>query len=370
MLQEIILPDDKNISINFFSRILKESLTNSYKIFWFKAIYENIINGKKEMSFYECAVKMVSYASIPLIKYKLSLGIQDSTYQIIEKISDKYPEIFYENNLNEVEKNILKINNLKCIKNILTLVKYVPYRLLTPFYSEDIRKLKLLDNKKNKYIEERTLEDNKCLYKILGQKIVINDKYFNYIYKNQAIIKDWIDYNLIIYLQKRNPNIPNIPFKIYLPLTRDLNEITKLWKEVLSKNKIIDIYTGLEFNEENYKKYGGLSIDHYIPWSFVLHDEKWNLIPTFKNINSSKNNNLPSLEKTLDRFCELQYILFCYIKNNKSKKCLEDYLNMNNAMQKICIKSEIYKEEFKEALKNAIIPLYQIAYNQGYMLWK
>ena len=28
---------------------------------------------------------------------------------------------------------------------------------------------------------------------------------------------------------------------------------------------------------------GPLSIDHFIPWGFVLHDEAWNLVPMFRN---------------------------------------------------------------------------------------
>ncbi|MDY5576621.1 MAG: HNH endonuclease domain-containing protein [Lachnospiraceae bacterium] len=35
-----------------------------------------------------------------------------------------------------------------------------------------------------------------------------------------------------------------------------------------------------------------ISIDHFVPWSYVAHDEMWNLNPTTKSINSSKRNNL------------------------------------------------------------------------------
>ncbi|MDU1032741.1 HNH endonuclease domain-containing protein [Clostridium sp.] len=27
-------------------------------------------------------------------------------------------------------------------------------------------------------------------------------------------------------------------------------------------------------------------MDHFIPWSFAFHDQMWNLVPTFNNINS------------------------------------------------------------------------------------
>lgn len=51
---------------------------------------------------------------------------------------------------------------------------------------------------------------------------------------------------------------------------------------------------GQGFNVDGINKYREISIDHYVTWSFVLHDELWNLIPTFKNINSYKGNNIPN----------------------------------------------------------------------------
>ena len=39
-----------------------------------------------------------------------------------------------------------------------------------------------------------------------------------------------------------------------------------------------------EFTDQNISKYGGMSLDHFIPWSFVLHNEIWNLYPMYKNL--------------------------------------------------------------------------------------
>ena len=35
-------------------------------------------------------------------------------------------------------------------------------------------------------------------------------------------------------------------------------------------------------------------IDHFVPWSFVVHNQLWNLIPTSAPVNSSKSDKLPS----------------------------------------------------------------------------
>ena len=119
---------------------------------------------------------------------------------------------------------------------------------------------------------------------------------------------------------------------------------------------------------------GGLSIDQLIPWSFVSHDEFWNLCPTFKNINSSKSDGVPSLEKYLDRFCELHYMAINRLKaDNTSDKILEDYQSIatQDLMTVLAMKNQEVKKVLIEAsIKKAIQPIHQIALNQGFGAWE
>ncbi|WP_346879577.1 hypothetical protein [Clostridium sp. UBA3061] len=73
--------------------------------------------------------------------------------------------------------------------------------------------------------------------------IEINDSWYKYIRANQTIIYGWIPYKLVCYLQKRNPNVPAIPFKITAPGKRDLSKATKLWTEINRDEAVKDIYT-------------------------------------------------------------------------------------------------------------------------------
>jgi len=59
----------------------------------------------------------------------------------------------------------------------------------------------------------------------------------------------------------------------------------QLWQAYSSQIDLISIYTGHYI--ENF------DIDHFIPWSFVTHDQLWNLAPIEKSLNSSKSNKLP-----------------------------------------------------------------------------
>jgi len=115
-----------------------------------------------------------------------------------------------------------------------------------------------------------------------------------------------------------------------------------------------------------------LSIDHFIPWSFVMHDELWNLIPCFKNVNSMKSNRLPDLDWSFERYWELQYQGIQVASGNKDfRKLLEDYLSIYPSEMVIGGNGSvgISKEQFRSSLRDTIYPLHQIAFNQGFGVW-
>jgi CRISPR/Cas system Type II protein with McrA/HNH and RuvC-like nuclease domain len=55
-----------------------------------------------------------------------------------------------------------------------------------------------------------------------------------------------------------------------------------------------------------------ISIDHFIPWSYIYSDDLWNLVITSKSYNSTKTNKRPSneyLEKLKEQNLQLIDIL-------------------------------------------------------------
>lgn len=62
-----------------------------------------------------------------------------------------------------------------------------------------------------------------------------------------------------------------------------------------------EIYGGNILTEKD------ISIDHFVPWSYVAHDEMWNLNPTTKSINSSKSNNLPDWDTYFNKLARQEY---------------------------------------------------------------
>lgn len=368
-----IVPKSSKVDFRIFSNLLDEK-SASYKMYWLLGILDEVSEGNTEIEFNRLISRMITYAWYPIMKYKLNFGYSDNLKRIVNYIALKY-------NISDNcdEKKLLDFiytsedSVLKKMMYEITL--NVPYRLLAPFFSEEIKGQK--GNFKNNNVAKLSLESSTCLYKIVKKtknKIIINHGWEDYLKENYGVIKYWIYYKLIEFLQKRNPNVPAIAFKLEAPRSRNLKKATKLWNQVIIAKGINDIYTKKEFMSGNYKIYGVLSIDHLIPWSFVLHDEMWNLVPTFKNINSKKSDKLLTLTDYIGDFCDIQYKAFSYFCENNMDKGLESYVEGLRINEPYNLNGYKGEEEFNRKLVECISPLHQIARNQGFEviagLWK
>lgn len=361
------VPYSNEVDYATFSRALRDDkVVASYKMYWLLALLDEISLDNFEIEFRTLICKMVVKAWYPLLKYKLSFGLCDNLAKVATYISDTYN---LESNYDERKLfDFIYSSQDKTLNNMLKeLTLNVPYRFLSPFFENKLRGQK----KVQKLIEELSKEDNECIYEIYKNDknencIRIKGNWCNYLKYNYRIIQGWAYYRLVCFLQKRNPNVPGIAMKLEAPKNRDLREQTKIWKQVIEQRHITDLYTGLDFTETNYNDYGVLSIDHFIPWSFVLHDQMWNLVPTFKNINSKKSDNLLQYDIYIDRFCEMQYEAFCFVVDENRKNRIEEYgqvLKVDNLRK---FKMESREEEFVKRMKQEIGPVYGVAVNQGF----
>src|SRR6056297_501595 len=131
------LPKDLNLNINAFENMLNmKRMTNSYKLYWFAAVFEEIKKGNQELTFKELVIGMITKSWHTIVQYKLNLGSQDQSAEVVKILNNKYD--IEKNNTEENLKEILNINlnDDSVIGKINNLYKYVPYRLLTPFYTD------------------------------------------------------------------------------------------------------------------------------------------------------------------------------------------------------------------------------------------
>ena len=86
----IDLPGCADVDVRQLENIF-DDMTNSYKIFWFLGVFEEIIlNKKKEISFKEVVARMIVKAWYPLLNYNLNFGAQDQMAKNIRLINNKY----------------------------------------------------------------------------------------------------------------------------------------------------------------------------------------------------------------------------------------------------------------------------------------
>ena len=114
-------------------------------------------------------------------------------------------------------------------------------------------------------------------------------------------------------------------------------------------------------------------VDHFIPWSFVMNDELWNLMPMDSSLNSSKNNRLPYWEPYFHRFAGNQFILYGLIHEKAGirklyERCYKDNLHSLWAGQELYRKGNS-REEFFHILQKNMQPVYDSARRQGYEIW-
>ncbi|MCP4439027.1 MAG: HNH endonuclease [Aureispira sp.] len=360
-----LLPTNKEIEVKYLAAAFRNT-TNSYKLYWFWAILDTLktnppSNGKIATN--QLAIKMVSLSWYTVNYYKLSLGLQDMISSTIAKIK-LASSLNEQSSKEEVEKICIdKFGSNKSLKeSISALRRYVPYRFITSFFSQELKGL--VDAKKEKKIKALSKESfssssNPCIYKFERGSIILHPKWQEYLTRNLKILEDFCLWNLVSYLQTRNPNVPNLGNKLfYTPQQRDLSRAKNFWKLVYQQSPIPCIYSNKELDLKDF------SIDHFIPWSFVTHDALWNLTPTTKRINSAKNNNLPDLNQYLNRFTNQHFKAFQLVYKLKKKKLLEDYaIAFNDSLDNV---HQYPSSIFKTKLSNQIKPLAQIASNLGF----
>jgi hypothetical protein len=298
---------------------------------------------------------MICNAWYPVNYFKLNFGFNDKLSHNIIAIQQQL-NIHIEIKLPELYNNLINSDDRKVNTLIMHFSKMVPYYFLSPW----------IKGKKQEIIRKsQSFEDN-CIYSLNRDEdfyIEIHPQWKEYLINNHKVLLDFCYWNLLQYLQVRNPNTPNIAAKLIKPLDRSsLHKQRIIWDSIIKEMGGIQcIYTGKELLTDEY------DIEHFIPWSFVTHDQIWNLIPSDPAINNSKNNRLPRLDKYFKPFVETQFQAIKIInQQNLHNDVIEDYLILGNTIDQIA-NSSLNTLEAKYA--EIIYPLVQIANNSGFEYW-
>ena len=370
------------LDIEGFSKMMN-SPSYCYKFYWLEAIVQLISANKTEATYDEIINKMISNAWYPVLEYHIHLsGIygKDIIKDNLERAVLRLQELSQlANNASDIE-IINKLHEFSEDKELrfykIELTKNVPYKALSGFANRGSEKINLdssagrLRAYYNKLSQSEillpyTFNDDKGLKRV----ITFNDGWIQMIRDNTVNILGWIQLEKVKWLQNNNPEVPGLVYKL-APADEKMRKLTnarKLWDAVLEVKPIVDVFKNEPIDAEKY------DLDHFIPWSFVMNDELWNLMPMDSSWNSKKNNKLPKWDLFFDQFADNQFDLYelLYEKPEIYKlyeACYRDNLHSIWANRELYCKGNS-KEEFHKILGKNMRPVYDSARRQGYEIW-
>lgn len=354
------LPEDDQLDIGKLAAIFADT-TNSYKFYWFLAILDSLRqNGQPIISMRELSLRMVATAWYPLDYFKLSFGKQDGFKPIADFVStlllvDNRPTA--PSLLTQLNGKLTAAELQQLTNRVAVLLRWVPFRFVRPFFGVETHKLP--EHQVNGRVSELAAQSTKAPYKFVGDQIELHKPWLDYLQKHQGVLRGFTFWHLVRFLQKHNPNVIGLSEKLEKPGARVLNTAGKFWKGYLAATpELTCIYSGQKVTAAN------LSLDHFLPWSYVAHDQLWNIIPTPKSVNSAKNDWLPSIEKYFDAYAQLQYAGFQFHAAQGHEKLLEDYHLL--FAQSISTAQQQPFAWFKEQLERQVLPQLQTARNLGF----
>ena len=295
------LPRQNGLDTVTFSKTLSATDT-SYKYLWLLALMETLKEHKyqftKPIKLDDIFVVMLKLANAPVCKFKLYFGIRDQMERLLSDLNNNSQHIDIWNQASSGIKENPAFRNAKTV-----LGAHVPYRWLRPFVERETagaggktRQRKAIHDAIIKTTYARFRGENPPPYYINSNntsgEIIIHEKWAEYFSGNAEVIKGWCLWHFAKFLQVRNPNVPAIVNKITAGGERERRSALKkqkdFWNGVIDKSGgVCCLYSGKPLTKD------GFDLDHYVPWSFVGHDNIWNLIPADSSVNSSKSDKLP-----------------------------------------------------------------------------
>ena len=367
-------PENEKLNIGYLSRLF-ENTTNCYKFFWFQAILNRLDGENNRFTFDELINEMIADAWYMVTECHLRLGpvgVKDNLEEAVKYIYSNYGFLSSEKK-EKILEFLRNSDDKKLTKYKADLTLNVPYRLQTPFYDEITIGSSLWNGSKNNLIDEINRQHRLMYYFLmvsgLGSVIEVDSAWAEYLFRNKEILKGWTRLKLIQYLQNKNPSVPGIADKLEAPASRDIDRVRKYWRLIIQIEPTLrDIYGEIALENEN------ISIDHFVPWQYVAHDELWNLHPTTKSINSSKSNSLPSWKLYFNSLGELEYRAYELKAENELiahefQKIAPYHLN-NQEIRNQLYEDGLDKSSFIGRLEHVIKPVYEAAQMSGFKEWE
>lgn len=345
------LPVSTCLPINKLASVFG-STSATYKFYWLISLIELVEEGNIEIPKRKIFSRMISNSWYTINYFHISFGKQDLIQDTIHLLKED-EKITIDEKLNKIRTILISSQKQSTINSLYHFDKQVPHWFLSPWYPKNIGET---DSKREKriYAESKSFIKNP-LYALYDDEIIINPTWINYLKENARVLKDFCYWNLVMFLQMKNPNVPDIANKLIKPAVRNSlkKQRTDFWDLVIGElGSITCIYTEKKLTVGHY------AVDHFVPYNFVSHDLIWNLIPAEQSFNSHKGDKLPPIEEFFNSFYNLHKKGIDIVRKiNPKNKFLEEYL---------AIFPDLDKSFTNANFKDRIQPLITIASNNGF----
>lgn len=378
------LPEAEGLNVAALSRLFDKT-TTSYKYVFFLSLLDILrrqnFNIDSPISLRDLLIEILVNAWYPHTYFKLSFGIQDKIAIKLDSLElDLDKPAFDESEKNLLREEISKRNLDNLLVGKASLIRYVPFRLITPFLSQQLKSYKRqnrgmtrnddLENEIIMALAEQYFDTAKPLYKFDGdspkscKSIHLSSEWISYLRINYTIVRGWVSWEWLQYMQSKNPSTPAISNKLFPQIRRGaLASQTKYWQKILEYTDEINCI----YSNRPLRAYSKLSLDHYLPWSFVAHDQIWNLVPTFSDVNSSKSKIIPS-SVYFDSFVRVHHLGLKIWKEKMSKdKTWNRFIDMYISDLRLHTKDDLTDfEKLSKAYNSTFQPLLSLATSLGF----
>lgn len=343
----IQLPKDAILDIRALSKIFDKT-QNSYKLLLFGFLLREIPKRAQNQLFFnrvELDKGMLKIAEFPVLKCRLSLGQRDQTAAALQRGEDT--------RLGQID-----------------LLRWVPYRLIRPFFSDSLstQAEQVINSEVAVKSEQAYESQSPALYKIVFSNremagIEIHPFWQAYLVQHRSIVEAWWQWHWASYLQRRNPGALNVMQKLERPARQhqELDRVRKLWREIAQTGGR-DIRCTFTRNPIQPSE---IVVDHFLPWSYVGHNQKWNLCPTTQAINSRKSDLLPS-DTYLKSLVDIQMLTLQWVRNTKPERDWSIFIEEYETALQLKDDELLIYPRVDEAIRSALQPHFQLAKNLGF----
>ncbi|MBR5051556.1 MAG: hypothetical protein IKX75_09560, partial [Desulfovibrio sp.] len=288
------------LDIAGFFQMLKDP-SACYKFYWLEALVKLVTEGREQATFSEIADEMIAAAWYSVVEFRIHLSgyVAGEVRDALERTVWRLKEVSgLPSRASSLEIKQALLDHAAAVRaGKIQLTSMVPYRALAGFLGKGSPVPWEAPRRFAEFALRHSREQGALPYLFgngssLEREVRFHPDWAEMIRDNAAAILGWIQFEKLRWLQGINLDVPNLVFKLAPPDEgmRKLVRVRRLWDGMLAQCQVQDVFKGVPLSREAY------DVDHFVPWSFVMHDEIWNLMPMDSSLNAAKSNRLPPWE--------------------------------------------------------------------------